>query len=45
MEIIEEDLRYMAETESINWSEFNNRTILITGTTGLLGHLLAKVFI
>lgn len=45
MGIIEEDLRYMAETESINWSEFNNRTILITGTTGLLGHLLAKVFI
>lgn len=40
--ILQEDLEWIANSESIEWSLFENRSVLITGATGLIGSQLVK---
>lgn len=44
MTIIDNDLQEIL-TKKLNWSEFNNKTILITGANGMIGGYLTKLFI
>jgi len=44
-EIYKEDLEYILNNERIKWLLFKNKTILITGATGLIGSLLVKTLL
>lgn len=40
--ILQEDLEQIAASEMIDWEKLRDKTILVTGATGLLGGMLAK---
>ena len=40
--VLEEDLEEITTSEMIDWSEFENKTIFITGGTGLIGSLIVR---
>lgn len=40
--ILQEDLEFVANSQSIPWDTLSNRSILITGATGLVGSQLVK---
>lgn len=40
--ILEEDLLEIVNSDIIDWNEFENKTIFITGATGLIGSLIVK---
>ena len=42
--ILEEDLELIIKSD-IAWENYRNKTILITGATGLIGSLLVKTFV
>ena len=39
----EMDLEYIANSD-LEWSKYKNKTIFVTGATGLIGSLLVKAF-
>ena len=43
--IVDKDLSNIFETDFINWDEFRNKTILITGATGGIGSMLVRSFL
>lgn len=43
--IVNKDLSNIFETDFINWDEFRNKTILITGATGGIGSMLVRSFL
>ncbi len=43
--ILEQDLNALMECNEIDWKEFQNKKILITGGTGLIGSLIVKSFL
>lgn len=43
--IAERDIDKILEDKNIPWSNFNGKTVLISGGTGLVGSLLAKTFL
>lgn len=45
MTVFEEDIRIVAESHQIDWEEFNNCSVLITGSTGLIGKILVEAFL
>lgn len=45
MSIFQEDIQNVAQSDLINWSSFANHSILITGSTGLIGSMTTKVFL
>ena len=42
--ILEEDIKNIADSKLVNWEEFNNKSILITGATGLICSIMIKAF-
>lgn len=44
-QILLEDLHSIAYDISVSWSAFNDKTVLITGATGLIGGLLVKAIL
>lgn len=38
--VFEEDLQYINNAEFIDWDKINNKTVFITGATGLIGYTL-----
>lgn len=40
--ILEEDLQSISDSQNINWNTLVNKSILVTGGTGLIGSLLIK---
>ena len=40
--VLEDDLKEIATSKIIDWSEFENKTIFITGGTGLIGSLIVR---
>lgn len=40
--VLQEDLEKIAASEQIDWEKLREKTVLITGATGLIGGLLAK---
>ena len=42
--ILEEDIKNIADSKLVNWQEFNNKSILITGATGLICSIMIKAF-
>ena len=42
--VLKEDLQEICSNELIDWNEFKNGSILITGSTGLIGSLITKSF-
>ena len=38
--VFKEDLDYIINVDFIDWPKFNNKTIFITGATGLIGYYL-----
>ena len=42
--ILEEDIKNIADSNLVNWQEFNNKSILITGATGLICSIMIKAF-
>jgi len=43
--IIENDTKEIINSEFINWEELKNKTIMITGATGLIGAKLITSFL
>lgn len=43
--VLQEDLERIAGSGQIAWEKLNNKTVLITGATGLIGSLLVKALI
>ena len=43
--ILKEDIINVCEDKNIRWKEFDNKSFLITGATGLIGSLLIKTLI
>ena len=43
--ILKEDLQDIINSSLINWKKLRNKTILITGATGLIGSILTKALI
>lgn len=43
--IVNKDLSTIYETDFINWEEFRNKTVLITGATGGIGSMLVRSFL
>lgn len=43
--IIEEDLKYIAQSDCIPWNKLRNQTLLITGASGLIGKNLLRALI
>ncbi|MGN0949385.1 MAG: NAD-dependent epimerase/dehydratase family protein [Mitsuokella sp.] len=43
--VLEEDLNAICRTESIQWEKLRNKTILVTGGTGLIGSTLIKALL
>ena len=40
--IFKEDMEYIIHANFINWEKLNNKTIFITGATGLIGYYLTS---
>lgn len=45
MGVFQEDIQNVAQSDLINWSSFANHSILITGSTGLIGSMTTRVFL
>ena len=43
--MLQEDLERIAASEQIDWEKLREKTVLITGATGLIGGLLAKALV
>lgn len=43
--IFKEDLDYIINVDFINWEKLNNKTIFITGATGLIGYYLVSALV
>lgn len=43
--IFKEDMEYIIHVNFINWEKLNNKTIFITGATGLIGYYLTSALI
>lgn len=43
--IFKEDMEYIIQANFINWEKLNNKTIFITGATGLIGYYLTSALI
>ena len=42
--VLKEDLKEICDNDQIDWEQFRNSSILITGSTGLIGSLITKSF-
>jgi nucleoside-diphosphate-sugar epimerase len=42
---LREDLERIADAQSIDWEQFREKTILVTGATGLIGGILTKALL
>ncbi|STY72095.1 dTDP-glucose 4,6-dehydratase 2 [Megamonas hypermegale] len=43
--IFKEDMEYITHTDFIDWGKLNNKTIFITGATGLIGYYLINALV
>ena len=43
--VFKEDMEYIIHANFIKWENLNNKTIFITGGTGLIGYYLINAFI
>lgn len=45
MSVLTQDIGNILSDRNINWSDFDNSTVLVTGATGLIGSLVAKTLL